>query len=84
MGRGGEEAEDDKEDEDKEELVVLGDAGCAAMRVGAALRAAAASAAATAGRMEGIHSGCGFGGRWLEEPGRNLAACWAHSVSGGA
>ena len=41
-------------------MVVLGDAGCAAMRAGAALRAPAVSAAATAGMMEGIFSGSGF------------------------
>ena len=50
--------------EDKEEVVVLGDAGCAVMRAVAALWAAA-SAAATAGRMEGMSSGCRFGvGGW--------------------
>ena len=40
--------------------MVLGDAGCAAMRAVAAL-CAAASAAATAGRMEGMSWGCRFG-----------------------
>ena len=40
---------------------MLRDAGCAAIRKGAALRAAGASAAATAGRREGIFSGCGLG-----------------------
>ena len=39
-------------------MVVLEDVGCAAMRAGAALWAAATSAAATAGRMEGMSSGC--------------------------
>ena len=38
--------------------MVLGDAACAVMRVVAGLWAAA-SAAATAGRMEGMSSGCG-------------------------
>ena len=52
--------EDVDEDEDKEEVVVLGDVGCSAMRAGAALRAAAASAAATAGRMEGMSPGRGW------------------------
>ena len=58
--------EDVDEDEDEEEMVVLGDAGCAVVRAVAGLRAAA-SAAATAGRMEGMSSGCrlevgGWGG----------------------
>ena len=45
--------------------MVLGDVDCAAMRAGAALWVAAASAAATAGRMEGMSSGRGFGaGGW--------------------
>ena len=48
--------EDVDEDEDQEEVVVLGDVGCGAMRAGAALRAAAASAAATEGKMEGMSS----------------------------
>ena len=46
--------------EDEEEVVVLGDAGCAVMRAVAGLWAAA-SAAATAGRMEGMSSGCRLG-----------------------
>ena len=41
-------------------MVVLEDAGRAVMRVAAALRAVAASADATAGRMEIIFSGSGF------------------------
>ena len=49
--------EDVDEAEDEEEVVVLGDAGCAVMRTVAGLWAAA-SAAATAGRMEGMSSGC--------------------------
>ena len=48
------------EDEDEEEVVLLGDVGRAAMRAGAGLWAAAASAAATAGRMKGMSSGCGL------------------------
>ena len=58
-GRGGlkDEVEDVDEDEDEEELVGLGDAGCAVMRAVASLWVAAASAAATAGRMEGMSSG---------------------------
>ena len=64
--------EDVDENEDEEEVVVLGDVGCAAMRAGAALRAAAASAAATAGRMESISSGRGsVAGGW-GAPGRDL------------
>ena len=67
VGRGGseEEVEDVDEDDDEEEVVVLGDVGCAAIRVIAALRAAAASAAAMAGSMEGMSSGRGLGaGGW--------------------
>ena len=58
--RGKEEVEDDEEDEDEGEVVVLRDAGCVAMRAWAVLPGAAASAAATAGRMGGIPSGCGL------------------------
>ena len=62
-GRGGakEKVEGVDEDEDEEEVVVLGDVGCTAMLAGAALPAAAASAAGTAGRMEGMSSGRGLG-----------------------
>ena len=66
-GRGGseEELEDVDEDEDEEEVVVLGDVGFAVMRAGAGLWAAAASAAATAGRIEGMSLGRKFGaGGW--------------------
>ena len=57
--------EDVDEDENEEEVVVLRDAACAAMRAGAALWAVAAPAAATAGRMEGMSSDCGLGaGGW--------------------
>ena len=54
-GRGGseEEVEDVHEDGDEEEVVDFGNVGCAAMLAGAALRAAAASAAGTVGRLEG-------------------------------
>ena len=65
-GRGGseDEVEDVDEARDKEEVVVLGDAGCAVMRAVAGFWAAA-SAAATAGRMEGMSSGCRLGvGGW--------------------
>ena len=56
--------EDVDEAEDEEEVVVLGDAGCAVMRAVAGLWAAA-STAATAGRMEGMSSGCRLGlGGW--------------------
>ena len=60
--RGGseEKVEDVDEAEDEEEMVVFGDAGCAVMRAVAGL-SAAASAAATAGRMEGMSSGCRLG-----------------------
>ena len=62
-GRGGseDEVEDVDEAEDEEEVVVLGDAGCAVMRAVAGLWAAA-SLAATARRMEGMSSGCRLGG----------------------
>ena len=52
--------EDVNEADDEEEVVVLGEAGCAVMRAVAGLWAAA-SAAATAGRMEGMSSGCRLG-----------------------
>ena len=48
--------------------MAFGDAVCAAMRAGAALQAVVASAAATAGRREGITSGCGLGaGGWRRQ-----------------
>ena len=61
-GRGGSEDEvgDIDEDEDEEEVVISGEAGCAVMPAVAGLWAAA-SAAATAGRMEGMSFGCRFG-----------------------
>ena len=56
--------EDVDEAEDEEEVVVLGDAGCAVMRAVAGSWAVA-SAAAEAGRMEGMSSGCRLGvGGW--------------------
>ena len=59
----GEEVDDEDQDKEKdqEEVVVLEDAGGAVLRVGEALRAAVAFAAATAGRMEAISWGCGVG-----------------------
>ena len=61
-GRGGleDEVEDVDDDEDEEAVVVLRDSGCAVMRAVAGLWAAA-SAAATAGRMEGMSSACRLG-----------------------
>ena len=61
-GRGGLEdaPEDVDEAEDEEEVVVLGDAGCAVMR-GVAGLWGTASAATTAGRMEGMSSAVGWG-----------------------
>ena len=58
-GRGGSEDElgDIDDDEDEEEVVVFEDKGCVVMRAVAGLWAAA-SAAAKAGRMEGMSSGC--------------------------
>ena len=62
------------EDEDEEEVFFFGDAGCAVMR-GVADLWAAASAAATAGRMEGMSSGCRLGmGAW-----GGLALTWRPS-----
>ena len=77
--RGGEAGGDHEVNEDNEEEVVLRDAGCAVMRAGAALRAAAGSAAANTGRMEAISSGSmmGAGG----SKGRNLAA-WGADLDG--
>ena len=64
-------AEDVDEDEDEKEVVVLEDAGCAVMRAAAGL-CAAASAAATAGRMEDMSSGCKLGvGGWGGPAGRS-------------
>ena len=74
-----EEVENIDEDEDEEKVVVLGDVGCAAMRTGAALRASAASAAATAGRMEGMSSGCGLGAGGWGVP----AVTWSAAVGKG-
>ena len=57
--------DDVDEDEDEEEVVVFEDVGCAAKQAVAALRAAAASAAATVGKMEVMSSGRSFGaGGW--------------------
>ena len=78
--------EEVEDDADKEEVVVLGDAGCAAMRAGAALRAVVASAAATAGRMEGLFSGCGSGAGGWRGPAatrRPLGPIWLAAVCGG-
>ena len=80
-GKGGseDEVEEVDEAEDEEEVV---DAGWAVMRAGLW---AAASAAATAGRMEGMSSGCRCGAGGLGGPGRDLAARRANLVgsSGG-
>ena len=78
-GRGGseDEVEEVDEAEDEEEVV---DAGWAVMRAG---WRAAASAAATAGRIEGMSSGCNFSGGRLGGPGRDLAARRADLVGSG-
>ena len=78
-GRGGseDEVEELDEAEDEEEVV---DAGRAVMRAGLW---AAASAAATAGRMEGMSSGCRLGAGGLGGPGRDLAAERADLVGSG-
>ena len=80
-GRGGseDEVEEVDEAEDEEEVV---DAGWAVMRAVAGLWAAA-SAAATAGRMQGISSGCRLGAGGLGGPGRDLAARRADLVGSG-
>ena len=78
-GRGGseDEVEEMDEAEDEEEVV---DAGWAVMRAGLW---AAASAAATAGRIEGMSSGCRSGAGGLGGPGRDLAAQRADLVGSG-
>ena len=62
-GRGGssEEVEDVDEHEDQEEVVVLGDVGCAAMLGGAALWAVTASAAASVGGWRASRRAAGWG-----------------------
>ena len=78
--------EDADEAEDEEEVVVFGDVSCAAMRAGAALWAAAASATATAGRMEGMSSGCGLGAGGWRGPAVTLrpgGPIWSAAVGGG-
>ena len=76
------EVEDVDEDEDEEEVVVLGDAGCAVMRAVADLWGAA-SAAATAGRMEGLSSGCRLGlGGWGGPAGRSGRQRWGREARG--
>ena len=65
------------EAEDEEEVV---DVGWTVMRAGLW---AAASAAATAGRMEGMSSGCRLGAGGLGGPGRDLAARRADLVGSG-
>ena len=78
--------EDVDEDEVEEEMVVLADAGCAVMRAAAGLWVAAASAAATAGRMEGMASGRslrlgGWGGPAVTWPPGGLM--WSAAVGEG-
>ena len=86
-GRGGseDEVEDVDEDEDEEGVVVSGETGCAVMRAVAGLWVAAASAAATAGRMQGMSSGhrLGWGGPAMTwRPGGPI--WWAALGEGGA
>ena len=82
---GEEEGKNDGEDEEEEVVVVLRDAGSAALRNWPALRALAASAGATAGWMEAIMSGCRLvaGGcshpvaiQWGGGVTRLAAVCW--------
>ena len=86
-GRGGseDELEDVDEDEDEGEMLILGDAGCAVMRAVAGFWAAA-SAAATAGTMEGMSSGCRFGVGGLGGPAvtwRPRGLIWSAAVGEG-
>ena len=84
--RGEEEVGDDDDDEDGEEVVFLGDGGCADMRARAALRAESASAAATAGRMEAISSGFWLGAGGCKGPAaiqRPGVPIWSAAVCGG-
>ena len=86
-GRGGSEdvVEDVDEAEDEEKVVVFGDADCAVMQAVAGL-CAAASAAATAGRMEGMSSGCRFGASgWGRTAGtwRPVGPIWSVAVGKG-
>ena len=84
--KGDEAGEEDEEDEDEEEVVVGGDAGCAVMRAGAALRAAAAYAAVTEGRMEAMSLGCGLGAggcKGLVAIRRPGGPTWSAAVCGG-
>ena len=78
-GRGGSEDEVHEVDEAEDEEEVV-DAGWAVMRAGLW---AAACAAATAGRMEGMSSGCKLGAGGLGGAGRDLAARRADLVSSG-
>ena len=56
--------EDVDEDENEEEVLVVGDAGCTIMWDVAGLWVAAASAGATAGRIEGTSLGRRLGVPW--------------------
>ena len=78
-GRGGSENEVEEVDEAEDEEEVV-DAGWAVMRAGLW---AAASAAATAGSIEGMSPGCRLGGGGLGGPGRDLAARRADLVGSG-
>ena len=78
-GRGGSENEVEEVDEAEDEEEVV-DAGWAVMPAGLW---AAASAAATAGRMEGMSSGCRLGAGGPGGPSRDLAARRADLVGSG-
>ena len=78
-GRGGSEDEVEEVDEAEDEEGVV-DAGSAVMRAGLW---AATSAAATAGMMEGMSSGCRLGADGLGGSGRDLAARRADLVGSG-
>ena len=71
---------------DNEEVVVLGDTACAAMRAGAGFLVAAAAAAATAGRTESMSSGRGLGAGGCRGPvvtWRPAGPIWSAAVDGG-
>ena len=79
--RGEEDVEDNEDDEGEEGVVILWDAGSADMRAGAALRDAAASAAATAGRMKAISTGSRLGAGGCKGP-ASIWRTWVANVVG--
>ena len=84
MAERGEEEADDEEDEDEEEIVVFG--GCGLRRhAGGGSFAGCSGLRCRYRREDGGHLfRLQVAGGWLEGPGRDLAACWADLVGGGA